>query len=62
MHALKFTDQELDYVYKVLIQRPMAEVEPLIVKIRQQVEPQNANANTPDGNAGPSTQSQDGRP
>lgn len=53
MHALKFTDQELDYVYKVLIQRPMAEVEPLIVKIRQQVEPQNANANTPDGNDGP---------
>lgn len=53
MHALKFTDQELDYVYKVLIQRPMVEVEPLIVKIRQQVEPKNANANTPDGNDGP---------
>lgn len=62
MHALKFTDQELDYIYKVLIQRPMVEVEPLIINIRKQVEPQNANANTPDGNAGPSTQSQDGRP
>lgn len=53
MHALKFTDQEIDYVYKVLIQRPMAEVEPLIIKIRQQVEKPNGNGNTPDGSTQP---------
>jgi hypothetical protein len=60
MHELKFTDQELDYVYKVLIQRPMVEVEPLIVKIRQQVEKQNGNGNTPDGADKPPAESTPG--
>lgn len=49
--TLSFTDQELDYIYRTLIQRPMVEVEPLIIKIRQQVEKSNA-ANTPNGNDG----------
>jgi hypothetical protein len=53
MHALSFTDQELDYVYKVLIQRPMIEVEPLVLKIRQQVENQNATRNAPSGSGEP---------
>ena len=57
---LELTDQELDYVYKVLIQRPMIEVEPLIVKIRQQVGAQNANANATNGDAQPAGASQAG--
>jgi hypothetical protein len=35
MH-LDLTDQEVDYVYRLLMTRPMGEVEPLVAKFRQQ--------------------------
>jgi len=45
---IKFTPEELDYVYKVLTQRPWAEVNPLVMNIQRQLqEQQNANANGP---------------
>ena len=34
---LDLSDSELDYVYRLLLTRPMGEVEPLVVKIRRQV-------------------------
>jgi hypothetical protein len=36
MH-LDLTDQDLDYMHRVLLTRPMGEVEALVAKIRQQV-------------------------
>jgi hypothetical protein len=42
---LKFEDEQMDYLFKVLAQRPWGEVAPLMASISQQVqEQQNANA------------------
>jgi len=37
MITINFEPQELDYVFKVLTQRPWAEVNTLLVKLQQQV-------------------------
>lgn len=50
MH-LDITDQELDYVYRLLISRPMVEVEALVAKIRQQVAVQHQPIPLPNGDA-----------
>ena len=43
--TLIFEDKEMDYLFKVLAQRPWGEVYPLMSKITQQVQEQNhANA------------------
>jgi hypothetical protein len=34
---LELSDLEVDYVYRLLVSRPMAEVEPIVMKLRQQV-------------------------
>lgn len=34
---IDYTDQELDYTYRLYLTRPMGEVEPLVLKIRQQI-------------------------
>ena len=34
---LELETAELDYAYRLLLSRPMGEVEPLVIKIRQQV-------------------------
>lgn len=40
MITLQFEPQDLDYVLKVLAQRPWAEVNPLVVKLQQQLQQQ----------------------
>ena len=34
---LEIEDAELDYIYRLLVARPMAEVEPLVIKLRVQI-------------------------
>jgi hypothetical protein len=37
---LEISESELDYIYRLLVARPMAEVEPLVLKVRVQVQRQ----------------------
>lgn len=48
-----FTEPELDYLYRLLLARPMAEVETLVVKIRQQVAAQQVPRALPNGQDSP---------
>ena len=43
MH-IEFSDAELDYVHRLLLARPMGEVEPIVANIRAQVSRQQAPA------------------
>jgi hypothetical protein len=40
--TLTFDTNELNYVFNLLMQRPLGEVEPLVVKLRQQIAAQQA--------------------
>jgi hypothetical protein len=40
MITLKFEPQELDYVFRVLTQRPWAEVNPLVLNLQRQIQEQ----------------------
>lgn len=54
---LKFEDEQMDYLFKVLAQRPWGEVAPLMNSISQQVqEQQNAGPRNADGPIGPPTE------
>jgi hypothetical protein len=54
---LTLTDPEVDYLYRLLLARPMGEVETLVVKIRAQVaqqqKPEEQPAHIPPSNGAP---------
>ena len=54
---LTLTDNDLDYLHRLLLTRPMGEVEPLVVKIRAQVaqqqKPEEPPAHMPVSNGAP---------
>jgi hypothetical protein len=55
--TLNFDDKEMDYLFKVLAQRPWGEVAPLMNSISKQVqEQQNARSRNADGPVGPPTE------
>jgi hypothetical protein len=41
---IEITDAETDYLYRLLLARPMGEVEPLVIKLRVQITRQQAPA------------------
>jgi hypothetical protein len=46
---IEITEAETDYLYRLLMARPMAEVEPLVIKLRVQITRQQAPAEGPQG-------------
>jgi hypothetical protein len=60
---LNFDDKQMDYLFKVLAQRPWGEVSPLMMTISQQVqEQQDAGPRNADGPIGPTTEGATGGP
>jgi hypothetical protein len=50
---LEFNDDEMDYLFKVLAQRPWGEVHPLMVSIQVQIQEQQNARNRPSSPSGP---------